>query len=112
MLGKLTGLARALALLLAVVAGFVAIPIDVKMVLLVLGVIAGIGACPDSFIKRGVAVLVLPAVGAAVAMIPAIGTQLSAVAGNVAAVVTAGLITTVAIGLFHAVKGDVTGLAG
>ena len=59
MLGKLTGLARALALLLALVAGFVAIPIDVKLWLLALGIIAGIGALPDSFVKRGVAVLAL-----------------------------------------------------
>ena len=110
MLGKLTGLARALALLLALVAGFVAIPVDVKMVLLVLGIIAGIGEGADTFVKRGVAVLVLPAVGAAVALIPAVGTQLSAVTGNVAAVVTAGLVTTVAIGLFNALKGELTGL--
>ena len=110
MLGKLTGLARALALLLALVAGFVAIPVDVKTDLLVLGVIAGISDGSDNFVKRGVAVLILPAVGAAVAAVPAVGTQLSAVAGNLAAVVTATLLTTVAVGLFNAFKTELTSL--
>ena len=110
MVGKLTGLAGTLALVLALVAGFVALPVDVKMVLLVLGIIAGIGSASDTFIQRGVAVLVLPAIGAAAAMIPAIGTQLSAVLGNVAAVITAGLLTTVAVGLFNALKDQLSSL--
>ena len=51
-----------------------------------------------------------PAIGAAAAMIPAIGTQLSAVLGNVAAVITAGLLTTVAVGLFNALKDQLSSL--
>lgn len=111
MLGKLTGLARALALLLALVAGFVALPFDVKIVLLVLGLIAGIGASADSLVGRGVTVLILPAVGAALALIPVIGTGLNAAAGNIAAVVVATLATTLAIRFFNVVKDDLTGLA-
>src|SRR3954469_14332602 len=80
MLNKIGGLARALYILLAVVAGFVAIgAMDVALVLVVLGLIAGISMPKERMVLAGVAVIALPLVGAALGHIPQVGTQLTAV---------------------------------
>lgn len=115
MLGKLTGLARALALLLALVAGFVAIPglepTTVKLVLIILGLIAGISYCDQGRVGLILIGLALPAVGATLAALPMVGNGLSAVAGNIDVAVLAAVGTSVAIRFFTLLKGDLTGLA-
>ena len=112
MLNKVTGLARALNVLLAVIAGFVAIPnLNVALVLVVLGLISGIVMSPERMLHVGVMVLVLPAIGVALANIPMIGEQLAAVAGNVALGGAGALASGIAIMLFGLVKDGVMGLA-
>ena len=116
MLGKLTGLARALALLLSLIAGFVAIPglepQTLKLVLIVLGLIAGISYCDAGRVGLILTALVLPAVGVTLSALPAVGTGLSAVAGNIGVAVTAAVATSIAIRFVTLLKGDIGGLAG
>jgi hypothetical protein len=112
MLGKVAGLARALAIILAVVAGFVAIPnLNVAMVLVVLGLIAGLGYSEETATRLVLTVLVLSLVGSALATIPGIGSQLGMVAANVAMAGAGAVATVLAIRLFDLVKNDLTGLA-
>lgn len=110
---KLSGLASALAIVLAVIAGLVAIPgVDMNLVILVLGIIGGLAAAQDGAIRMYLAVLVLPAVGAALAGIPAVGEYLGAIFGNLA-VAAAGMSATLIVRrLIEMVMGAVTGLTG
>jgi ABC-type molybdate transport system substrate-binding protein len=84
MVDKLAGAARLVATLLAIIAGFVAIPtVNVALVLVILGLIAGLKYRPEGMIALFVVVLVLPFAGRALAIIPGIGAQLNAAALNV-----------------------------
>ena len=111
MLNKVARLARTLGVILAIVAAFVAIPAPVALILVVLGIIAGVAYTPDDFIRLGVFVLVLPLVGAALNAIPAIGAGLGAACGNVALAVAGILATRVALRLYEIVVGDLKGIA-
>lgn len=112
MLGKVARLARALAIVLAVVAGFVAIPnLNVAMVLVVLGLVAGLAYDDDSATRLVLTVLVLSLVGSALSTIPGIGSQLGAIAANVALVGAGAVATVLAVRLFGLVKNDLAGLA-
>jgi hypothetical protein len=83
MLNKISGLSGALATLLAIVAAFVAIPnLDVGVVLVVLGIVAGIGLSDDGMPKMGMATIALPVAATALATLPSLGTQLGAVASG------------------------------
>ena len=71
MLNKIGGLARALYIVLAIVAGFVALSMmNVPLVLVVLGLIAGIALPEDRLVLAAVALIALPIVGAALATYP------------------------------------------
>lgn len=111
MLNKVARLARALGIVLAIVAAFVAIPAQVPLILVGLGLVAGLAYGPEDFIRLGVLALVLPLAGIAVGNIPAVGAQLSAAFGNVGLAVAAVLVTRIAIRLYETVVGDVTGIA-
>ena len=93
MLNKVASLARAVGLILAVVAAFVAIPAQVPLILVVLGLIAGLNYGTDDITRLAVTAIALPIVGAALA-------------------VAGALATRVAIRLYELVVGDVKGLAG
>ncbi|MBO6609378.1 hypothetical protein [Altererythrobacter sp.] len=110
---KVSGLASALAIVLAVVAGLIAIPgVDMNLVILVLGIIGGIAASQDGAIRMYLAVLVLPAVGAALGGVPALGDYLAAIFGNLA-VAAAGMSATLIVRrLIEMVMGAVGGLTG
>lgn len=111
MVNKIAGLARLLATLLAIVAGFIAIPtLNVALVLVVLGLIAGIAYKADEAARLFLVVLVLPIVGAALATIPAVGEQLNAVALNIALAAAGIAATVIAMRLFNNSRDDVTGL--
>lgn len=112
MVNKVAGLARALAILLAIVAGFVALPVNAALVLLVLGLVAGLAYTADDFTRLALLVLALPVVGTALGAIPSIGTQLGAITGNLAIAVAGVLATRIAIRLYETVMGDLKGLAG
>lgn len=112
MLNKVAGLARAVGLILAVVAAFVAIPAQIPLILVVLGIIAGLNYGTEDITRLAVTAIALPLVGAALGTIPQIGAQLTAVAANAALAVAGALATRVAIRLYELVVGDVKGLAG
>jgi hypothetical protein len=109
---KLTGLARALGILLAIIAGFVAIPgVNVALVLVVLGLIAGITMPEERFIPVALYVLALPIIGAALGNVPTIGAQLGAVATGLALVAAGSLASAIAVRLYALVKDDLMALA-
>jgi hypothetical protein len=110
MVKKIGGLARLIAVLLAIIAGFVALGnIDVALLLVVLGLIAGLAYDDDGAIRLFLVVLVLPMVGGALSNIPQIGGQLNDVALNIALAAAGAAATVIAIRLFNNAKADVTG---
>ena len=113
MLTKIGGLARALAILLAIVAGFMALNMmNVPLVLVVLGLLAGLAMTEDRLLLSTVTLIALPIVGAALTHIPMVGAQLNAVALNVQMALAGGLATVIAIRLYHMTMDGVMGLAG
>ena len=113
MLTKIGGLARALAILLAIVAAFVALRgMDVALVLLVLGLVAGLALTEDRMVLNVALVIALPIVGAALAHIPTIGAQLNAVALNLQVAMAGAVATAIAIRMYHLTMAGVMGIAG
>src|SRR4029079_16002834 len=111
MLMKIGGLARALYVILAIVAGFVALTMmNVPLVLVVLGLIAGLAITRDSMVMVMVAVLALPLIGAALANLPAVGAQLTAVCGNVQLGAAGAPATALAIYLYEMIMETLTGM--
>ncbi len=113
MLNKISGISRSLYIVLAIVAGFVALGgMNVALVLLVLGLIAGITMPKDRMVLAAVSVIALPMVGTALANIPTIGEKLSAVMSNLQVGVAGALATALAIFLYELTMEGVTGLTG
>jgi hypothetical protein len=113
MLNKIGGLARALYILLSIVAGFVALgTMNVGLILLALGLVAGLAMPRERMVLAGVAMLALPIVGAALGQVPSIGAQLSAVAGNLQMGVTGAFTTALVMMLYEFVMDGLMGLAG
>src|SRR5204863_2393052 len=102
MLMKIGGLARALAIVLAIVAGFVALNMmNVPLVLVILGLIAGLAMTEDRLVLSTVTLIALPLIGTALATIPTFGPQLAAVCGNLQMAIAGALATTIALRLYH-----------
>ena len=113
MLMKIGGFARAIAIVLAIVAGFVALNMmNVPLVLVVLGLVAGLATVQDRLLMSTVTLIALPIVGAALTHIPTIGAQLNAVALNLQLAMAGALATAIAMRLYHLTMDGVTGLAG
>ena len=113
MLTKIGGLARALYIVLAIVAGFVALgTMNVALILVVLGLIAGLSMPRERMVLAGVLVIAFPIIGTALATIPAIGAQLAAVMANLQMGVAGALATAVAMLCYDLVMEGVTGLMG
>jgi hypothetical protein len=113
MLTKIGGLARALAIILAIVAAFVALNMmNVPLVLVVLGVIAGLAMPEDRLVLSTVTLVALPIIGTALTNIPTIGAQLNAIALNIQIALAGSLATSVAIRIYHMTMDGVTGLGG
>jgi len=111
-MSKITGLAGALGMILAVIAGVVPIPgLDVALVLLVLGIVGGISMEQDAGVRVFLAVLTIPVIGAALGGVPAVGTNLNAIFGNVAMVATGAGATLVARRVYTMVMDNLKGLA-
>ncbi|MGH6786541.1 MAG: hypothetical protein ACREBO_06895 [Novosphingobium sp.] len=112
MIGKISGLARALAVVLALVAAFVQLgALDVALVLVVLGLIAGISYDAEATTRVILTTLVLPMVAIALGHIPEIGAQLGAFAGNLALATAGAAAMAIMIRIFGLVRDDLTGLA-
>src|SRR3954470_14468326 len=102
MLMKIGGLARAIAIVLAIVAAFVALSMmNVPLVLVVLGLIAGLAMPEDRLVLSTVTLIALPIVGTALATIPTVGAHLNTVALNLQMALAGSLATSVAIRLYH-----------
>jgi hypothetical protein len=113
MLMKIGGLARALAIILAIVAGFMALNMmNVPLTLLVLGLIAGLATAEDRLLMTTVTLIALPIIGTALTHIPTIGAQLNAIALNLQMAMAGALATAIAIRLYHLTMDGVTGIAG
>jgi hypothetical protein len=113
MLMKIGGLARALAIILAIVAGFVALNMmNVPLVLVVLGLIAGLAMPEDRLVLSTVTLVALPIIGMALTNIPTVGANLNAVALNIQMALAGSIATSVAIRLYHMTMDGVMGLAG
>ena len=111
MLNKISGLARALYIVLAIVTGFVAIgALDVALVLVVLGLIAGISMPRERMVLAAATVIALPYIGTALGHIPTIGAQLTAFTANLQLGVAGALASALVIYLYHLVIEGVTGL--
>ena len=113
MMTKIGGLARALYIILAIVAAFVALKMmNVPLVLVVLGLVAGLAVTRDRMVLVMVAVIALPLIGAALAQLPSIGAQLSAICTNLQLGAAGAAATALAIYLYEMVMDTVTGMAG
>lgn len=113
MVAKISGLARALYILLAIVAGFVAIGMmDVALVLVVLGLIAGLSTPRDRLVLSAASIVALPIVGAALGHIPAVGAQLTAICGNLQTGICGAFAMAIAMYLYDLVMDGVMGLTG
>ena len=115
MVDKIAGLARLLATVIAIIAGaagLVAISsVSVALVLVVLGLIAGLKYRPEGMVGLLLVVIALPMVGAALGQIPQIGAQLNAIALNVQLAAAGVAATVIAMRLYNNSRDDVTGLA-
>ncbi|MES2121007.1 MAG: hypothetical protein V4513_10590 [Pseudomonadota bacterium] len=111
MLNKVSGLARALYIVLAVVAGFVALgTMNVALVLVVLGLIAGISMPRDRMVLAAATVIALPIIGTALGLIPSVGAKLGAVTANLQLGIAGALASAMAIALYELVMEGVMGL--
>ena len=111
MLTKISGLARALYIVLAIIAGFVALGgLDVALVLIVLGLIAGISMPKERLVLAMAAVIALPLVGEALTHVPTIGAQLNAVMANLQLGIAGAATSALTIMLYGLVMEGVTGL--
>jgi hypothetical protein len=113
MLNKIGGLARALYVVLAIVAGFVALGgMNIPLILVVLGLIAGLAMARDKLVVAMVAVVALPFMGTALATSPTIGGQLNAVMLNLQRGVAGAAVTALMIMLYELIMESLSGLAG
>lgn len=113
MLTKIGGLARAIAIILAIVAGFVALTMmNVPLVLLALGLIAGLALPDERMVLTAAIVIALPIVGTALTQLPTIGAQLAAVAANLQMAMAGALATAIAIRLYRLAMDGFMGVAG
>ena len=111
MVDKLSGLARALYIVLAIVAAFVAMgSMDVALILVVLGLVAGLTMPRDKMVLAAATIIALPILGAALAHIPTIGAKLEAVMMNLQLGMAGSFACAMAIMLYELVMAGVTGL--
>ena len=111
MLNKISGLARTLYILLAIVTGFVALgAMPVALVLVALGLVAGITLPRERMVLAAATILALPTLGAALEKIPAIGTQLNAVMMNLQLGMAGAFAMAMVLILYELAMDGVTGL--
>lgn len=112
MLQKIGGLARAAGVLVSIVTAFAAIPtLDTALLLVVLGLIAGLALSDADRIGIIVTALVLPLVATVLNTLPSVGTQLGTIASNLGILAASSVVTVIATRLYNVVKGDLMGLA-
>ena len=113
MLNKISGLARTLYIVIAIVAGFVALgAMDTALVLVVLGLIAGISMPRERMVLAAATVIALPILGAALTHIPTIGDKLAAAAANLQLGMAGAFTTAMLMVLYDLAMDGVTGMTG
>ena len=113
MLNKISGLARALYIMLAVITAFVALGMmNVALVLIVLGLIAGITMPRERMVLAAATVIALPIIGTALTNIPTIGAQLNAMALNLQLGIAGALASAIAIQLYQLAMDGIMGIMG
>jgi hypothetical protein len=113
MLKKISGLARAAYILLAIVAGFVAMGgMNVALILVVLGIIAGLSMEKENYVPAAATAIALPIIGGALGTIPTIGAQLAAICANLQLGIAGALAMALAWTLYTLVMHGVMGMAG
>jgi uncharacterized membrane protein len=113
MLTKIGGLARSINIIIAIVAGFIALGgMNVALVLVALGLVAGLAMPRERMVLAAASIVALPIVGTALANIPTIGENLSAVMANLQLAIAGSFTTVLAIFLYELVMEGVSGLTG
>lgn len=113
MLNKISGLARTLYIVLAIVAGFVALgAMDTALVLVVLGLIAGISLPRERMVLAAATIIALPILGAALGHIPTVGAQLTAVMANLQLGMAGAFAVAMLMLLYELAMDGVTGITG
>lgn len=113
MLMKISGLARTLYIVLAIVAGFVVLgTMPVALTLVALGLVAGISLPKERMVLAAATILALPTIGMALAKIPAIGAQLNAVMTNLQLGMAGAFAMAMVLILYELAMDGVTGLTG
>ncbi len=113
MLTKISGLTRSLYIVLAIVAGFVAMgAMPVALILVALGLIAGISLPKERMVLAAATILALPTIGAALEKIPAIGAQLNAVMMNLQLGMAGAFAMAMIVILYELAMDGVTGIMG
>ena len=113
MLTKISGLARSLYILIAIIAAFVALGgMNTALILVVLGLISGVSMEKDNYVPAAATAIALPIIGAALGTIPSIGAQLTAICTNLQLAIAGALASALAILLYRLVMGGVMGMTG
>jgi hypothetical protein len=106
-MGKLYAVARAAAVLVAVVAAFATIPYA-AVILLVLGAIAGIGNSPEDNMRVFLIAIVLAVGSKSLEAIPEAGAYLSAIFSGIGTATFGASVAGIAIGLYRRTIGELT----
>ena len=113
MLSKITGFARLLAILLAIVAGIITLPgFDVVTALIVLGLIAGLTTSRDQLTNILIAAIALPLIGSALGNLPAVGAQLDGIFSNLGMAVAGHAAMGFVLAIYNIAVSDAKGLGG
>lgn len=111
MLEKIAGLGRALGIILAVLAGLVALPgFDTTSALLVLGAVAGLTASGQQLVNLAIAAVALPVVAGQLGKLMAAGGYLAGIFDNLGIHVAGAVAMGVAITVVKTVRAGLLGL--
>jgi hypothetical protein len=104
-LDKISAIARALAVLLAILAAFVNLPMAFA-ILFVLGAIAAVTNTPENNLRIWVITIVLMLTAKSLDGLPAVGTYLSAIFTNLGVGLTGASLMGITLGMFNRIRGD------
>jgi hypothetical protein len=104
-LGKLYAVARALAVLLAIVAAFVTVPYVIP-ILLILGALSAVSNTPEQNTRIFLITIVLLLGAKALTGLPGVGTYLSAIFGNLGTALVGASMLAIALGAYNRIKSD------
>lgn len=106
----LSALATLVGIAVAIIAAFVTLPVNVPMLLVLMGLLAGLAYDMDKTVTLMVAVLVYPVAGAALGAIPEVGGYLGAILTNVGVAAAGAAATVLTRRIIDMVKGSLAAL--